>query len=389
MNMAISQNRQPIPLADICEVRRGMPMTRKETVAGDVPVIAGGQTPAYYHNEANRTGEVITVSGSGAYAGFVNFFERPIFASDCSTLQAKAENALMKYVYLAMKSRQTDIYALRIGSAQPHVYAKDVAKITIPLPPIAEQKRIVAVLGRRFAAVEKARAAALERVDAVRALPAAWLREVFSFGGEGLPRGWRWEKLGDICDFIRGVTFKRSDASFTQVEEHLPVLRAGNIGDQLDTENNLVWIPKHLVSKEQLLQVGDIAICMASGSPLVVGKAAPLENRWAGSVGAFCGIARAKDKEFSQYLSFWFRSPAYFEWRDSQARGANIQNLRFSEFSKIEIPFPPLAQQKRLVASLNAKMASTEKARAAAEAELEAITALPAALLREAFSGAL
>jgi len=342
-----------------------------------------------FHCKRDAHAEVITVSGSGAYAGFVNFFERPIFASDCTTLQIKTKNALMKYVYLAMKSRQPDIYALRIGSAQPHVYAKDVAKITIPLPPLAEQKRIVAVLNRQLAAVEGAREAVLERVEAAQSLPAAWLREVFSFGGEGLPRGWRWEKLGDICDLVRGVTFKRSDAGFTPAGEHLPILRAGNIGDQLDTENNLVWIPQHLVSQDQLLQVGDIAVCMASGSPLVVGKAAPLENCWAGSVGAFCGIVRAKDKEYSQYLSFWFRSPAYFKWRDSQARGANIQNLRLSEFSNIEIPFPPPAQQKRLVASLNAKMAATERVRAAAESELEAITALPAALLREAFGGAL
>ena len=64
-------------------------------------------------------------------------------------------------------------------------------------------------------------------------------------------------------------------------------------------------------------------------------------------------------------------------------------SLKKSAVEKITIPLPPLAQQKRLVASLNAKMAATERVRAAAGAELEAITALPAALLREAFGGAL
>jgi len=132
-----------VELGEVCEVNRGKSLTRKEITDGDIPVIAGGQTPAYYHNQANRIGEVITVSGSGAYAGFVNFFDRPIFASDCSTLQIKAENVLMKYVYLAMKSLQPDIYALRVGSAQPHVYAKDVAKLKIPLPPLDVQKKIV------------------------------------------------------------------------------------------------------------------------------------------------------------------------------------------------------------------------------------------------------
>ena len=76
-----------VRLGDVCEVRRGSVITREQTVEGDVPVIAGGTGPAYYHNTPNRCGPVITVSGSGANAGFVNFFRRPIYASDCSTIQ--------------------------------------------------------------------------------------------------------------------------------------------------------------------------------------------------------------------------------------------------------------------------------------------------------------
>ena len=62
-----------VELGEVCEVKRGKSLTRKEITDGDIPVIAGGQTPAYYHYQANRVGEVITVSGSGAYAGFVNY----------------------------------------------------------------------------------------------------------------------------------------------------------------------------------------------------------------------------------------------------------------------------------------------------------------------------
>jgi len=378
-----------VALGDLCEVKRGKSITKKGTTPGGIPVIAGGQQPAYYHNQANRVGEVITVSGSGAYAGFVNFFDQPIFASDCSTLQVKGKNARMVYIYLAMKWRQQDIYDLKLGSAQPHVYPKDVSKIEIPLPPVSEQERIVGILESEMMAVEKARGAALDRVEAARALGAAFLREVFEFGDKGLPQGWGWVELGDAATFIRGVTFKRLDANLTEHEGYLPILRAGNIGEQLDTENNLVWVPGSLVAEQQLLRNGDIAICMSSGSPSVVGKTALLQKNWVGSVGAFCGIVRAKNTETSKYLFFWFRSPPYLKWRDSQARGANIQNLKFSEFKTIKIPFPSHSEQRRIVSVLSTKMTAAKRASAAAEAELEAIEALPGALLRRAFGGEL
>jgi len=166
-------------LGDLCEVKRGKPITRKGITPGDIPVIAGGQQPAYYHNQANRTGETITVSGSGAYAGFVNFFDRPIFASDCSTLQAQGGNAQMMYIYMAMKWRQQDIYDLRLGSAQPHVYPKDVSKIEIPLPPLSKQRQIIATLNAKMAIAKQTRAAAEAELEAIEALPAALLRRAF------------------------------------------------------------------------------------------------------------------------------------------------------------------------------------------------------------------
>ena len=169
-----------VRLGDVCEVQRGSSITKKEITRGDIPVIAGGQQPAYYHNQSNRAGRVITVSGSGAYAGFVNFFDHPIFASDCSTLQVKIEDVQVEYIYSAMKWRQPDIYALRLGAAQPHVYAKDVSGIKIPLPPLAEQKQIVAALNQKIAAAETARVAAESELKAIKALPAAFLRQAFS-----------------------------------------------------------------------------------------------------------------------------------------------------------------------------------------------------------------
>ncbi len=140
---------QFVKLGDACEVKRGTTITEKQAIAGDVPVIAGGLTYSYKHNVANRNGNVITVSGSGANAGYVNFWSKPIFASDCSTIQSLSNNVDIKYAYYFLKSKQFFINStLRSGAAQPHVYAKDIAQLMMPLPSLAEQKRITAILDK-------------------------------------------------------------------------------------------------------------------------------------------------------------------------------------------------------------------------------------------------
>ena len=100
-----------------------LPICFPVTIEGYIPVIAGGQEPAYFHNESNREGNVITISASGAYAGFVNYFENEIFASDCNTVISKDENQIStKLIFEFLKSIQKEIYGLQRGQAQPHVY---------------------------------------------------------------------------------------------------------------------------------------------------------------------------------------------------------------------------------------------------------------------------
>lgn len=65
-------------LGEVAQIKRGTSITKSSVVDGDVPVIAGGRTPAYYHNISNRNGQTIVIAGSGAYAGFVSWWEQPI-----------------------------------------------------------------------------------------------------------------------------------------------------------------------------------------------------------------------------------------------------------------------------------------------------------------------
>lgn len=120
-------------VGQIAEFKRGRTITKAQVKGGNVPVVAGGLEPAYYHNVANTKAPVITISASGANAGFVRLYGVDVFASDCSFVDGLGTESLF-FVYEFLKESKVSIDQLQKGSAQPHVYAKDInaMKITIP-----------------------------------------------------------------------------------------------------------------------------------------------------------------------------------------------------------------------------------------------------------------
>lgn len=120
-------------LGEIGEFKRGKTITKDTTIKGNIPVVAGGLEPAYYHNESNTESPVITVSGSGANAGFTRMYNEKIWASDCSFLDY-SKCKVLNFVYCILKSSSAIVDNLQKGAAQPHVYAKDINALEILLP---------------------------------------------------------------------------------------------------------------------------------------------------------------------------------------------------------------------------------------------------------------
>jgi len=113
---------------DFTTARRGKMITRKDTEEGQVPVVAGGMTPAYFHNQSNVDGPVVTISASGANAGFVNLHFEPIWASDCSYI-SRTESEFPFACYLFLKASQNRIYDAQHGGVQPHVNPGDLGRL--------------------------------------------------------------------------------------------------------------------------------------------------------------------------------------------------------------------------------------------------------------------
>lgn len=120
-------------LKEICEFKRGKNITSDEMSEGNVPVISAGITPSGYHNKANVKGVSVTMSSSGANAGYISFHYSDIWAADCSFVDSQSTKYIY-FVYEMLNNMRAIINNFQRGAAQPHVYPKDINRIRLIIP---------------------------------------------------------------------------------------------------------------------------------------------------------------------------------------------------------------------------------------------------------------
>jgi type I restriction enzyme S subunit len=178
------------------------------------------------------------------------------------------------------------------------------------------------------------------------------------------PSGWKDSRLGELLTVIRGVSYKKEDASSTPAPDLVPILRATNIQNGLVFED-FVHVPRDYVSDDQLLRKGDIVVAASSGSRNIVGKAAQLTTDWFGSFGTFCFGLRSKPGVNPGYLAWFLQTSDYRNRVSELSAGVNINNLRATHIEEIRIPLAPLPDQLRIVAELEKQFTRLEAAVAA------------------------
>ena len=119
-------------LGELCNFKRGKNLLTKNAIDEGVPVVAGGLEPSCYHNVANTGAPVITVSGSGANAGFMRMYHVPVWASDCSFIDISCENFYFVYCFLKVNSKL--LKHAQTGAVQPHVKPSDIHDFELLIP---------------------------------------------------------------------------------------------------------------------------------------------------------------------------------------------------------------------------------------------------------------
>ena len=378
-------------LGEIAEIVRGSTITRKEVTPGEVPVIAGGQTPSCYHNIFNREGTTITVSASGAYAGFVQYFEIPIFASDCSTIKVKDENEISpKFLFYMLQASQRDIYSFQRGSGQPHVYPSQLVRLDVPVPSIDEQHKIVELLedhlSRLDAALADVRQAKIKAAQFRRSLLQAGLNGFFNNGTRdevsGLPKTWRIKTLADVADWTSGGTPSSKDS--TLYGGDIPWIVIGDLteGAVLETEKTIT--KKGLDSSSaKKLPVGTVMVAMYGAS---IGRTGVMGKEMTTNQAIACGIP--KDEEIlGKYLLYFLQSQK--NEFIAAGKGGAQPNISQGVVKSWKIPLPPIDEQLEIINEIDSQLERLAQANSATDILRKESTGLRRSLLQAAFTGQL
>lgn len=350
-------------IRDVATIERGRTITKAETNPGNVPVLAGGRSPAYWHTIHNRVGEHVVVAGSGAYAGFVSYWYQPTWVSDAFTVIGLDGAARTKYLFYLLSNMQDTLHRMKRGSGVPHVYAKDVAQLIVPIPPLPVQEEIVRILDT-FTKLEAELEAELEArtkqyaVTRDRLLTLDGdlaLHPLASLTDELSPEGVDYLPLDEIGSLFSGLSGK-SKADFENGEApYVSYVEIANHNSLPRTLGKFVKVAPG--EKQNQIRCGDVLFTGSSED--FEGVALSCEVRHDLDVptflNSFCFGWRPNSGIFSPgFLSYFFRSNSTRKKLQACANGVTRINISKKPFARVVVPIPPLPVQEEIVRILDA-----------------------------------
>jgi type I restriction enzyme, S subunit len=318
----------------------------------------------------------LLIAMSGATTGKIGFNQTDtIFYLNQRVGKFKPKKDLViSYLYYYLSTKVEESLKISAGSAQPNLSTQQIKSFKIPIPPLNEQKRIVAKLDKCFEAIDKAHSNVEKNLQNAKDLFQSHLNQIYSQKGEG----WVEKKLGDICELTRGHNPPKKDFIY---EPKVGYVRFYQIRDGW-SDNYKVFVPEnsklHRVKERDILMVAYRHI----------GK------RFRGVSGAFnvalCKITNINEQILDDdYL--YYIIPTNFVRGELLKRSERslIPSMSVVHLKNIEIPLPPIQQQKILVLNIKSLFNQTQSLESNYKRELNALDELKKSILQKAFNGEL
>ena len=133
-------------LGEVCEIVRGVRITKKELIEKGFPVVSGGTSFMGYTNKYNREANTITIAQYGT-AGYVDWQSEKFWANDVCFSVYPRKSILNRFLYYFLKNKQNYLYEISNRTAVPYSISKEkILRIKIPIPPLEIQEKIVQIL---------------------------------------------------------------------------------------------------------------------------------------------------------------------------------------------------------------------------------------------------
>ncbi|MGH9426662.1 MAG: restriction endonuclease subunit S, partial [Terriglobia bacterium] len=325
---------------------------------GDVHAATKFITKAGLENSAARLfpKDTVLIAMYGATAGQVGIlrFEASTNQAICGILPNK--QFVPEFLFYYFLAKKGELVAQAAGNAQPNISQVKIRNTEIPVPPLGEQQRIVGVLDKAFAGLATAKANAEKNLQNARALFESHLQSVFTQRG----KGWVETTIGDQLTLQRGFDITKSE----QQDGKFPVVSSGGIKSYHD----------------KAMALGPGVVIGRKGT---LGKVFYLEgDYWPHDTTLWVKDFKANEPRFVYYLF------AGLEVKRLDSGTANPA-LNRNQVHPIKLKWPPVAQQKSLVATLDALSSETQRLEILYQQKLAGLDALKKSLLHQAFSGAL
>ena len=330
-----------------------------------------------------------------------------------STLAKISSNFLSnEFLFYFLTANYNKLNTTTKGIGIPHIDPNFLWNLKIFVPPLPEQHRIVAKIEELFSELDKA----VENLQTARQqlktyrqsvlkhafegkLTATW-RESLKFKNEslklaaepasvyqtknGLPEGWEWKTVGDICTKVEYGSSKKSDK-----EGLVPVLRMGNIQNGLFDWSDLVFSSDSEEIEKYKLKKGDV-LFNRTNSPELVGKTAIYLGEQKAIFAGYLIRIHYKNDINPKYLTCYLNSLKAKEFGNSvKTDGVNQSNINGQKLKSYPFPKCTLEEQHQIVAEIEKRFSEADKLEESIETALRQTEALRQSILKKAFAGKL
>jgi type I restriction enzyme, S subunit len=391
-------------LGEVCETGAGgtpLKMKREYYEGGDIPWINSGEVGqgdiCHTNNFITELGlknssaklfpkETILVAMYGATAGQVGILRFTATTNQAVCGILPNDNFLPKFLYYSLLSKKDFLIAQATGNAQPNISQVKIRNTPIPIPPLPEQQRIVAILDETFAAINKAKENAQQNLKNARELFEGYLQSVFETKGEG----WEEKRLGEVTTKIgSGATPRGGKENYKT--EGISLVRSMNVYDWDFRPTNLAFIDNQQAKELDgvSLQGNDVLLNITGAS---VARCCVFPKEYLPArVNQHVSIIRPRhDNLDSRFLNFLLTSKPYKDKLLAIGdQGSTRQAITKAQIESFRISFPNIKEQRTVVQNLEAIGIEIKKLESIYKQKLDDLEELKKSILHKAFAGEL
>ena len=363
-------------IGEVCEIldNKRKPITKRNRMAGDVPYYGATGILDYvegflFDEELVLLGEDGAKWGSGERSSFK--IEGKTWVNNHAHV-LRPNKLIVTDDWVVYNLNYQNLMPFVSGMTVPKLNQGTMRKIQIPVPPLPEQKRIVAILDEAFAAIDQAQANIERNIENAEELFQSKLEAVFSERGEG----WEEKKLGEACKISMGQSPKGSTYNYERIGTPLingPV----EFGQYPFSETVMA---KWTTEPKKMCKKGDLILCVrgsTTGRINIAGFEACIGR----------GVALIRYDENQKWLNYFIRPKQDYIY--SLGSGSTFPNVSGKILNEIEFPEPPIEVQNSLIEVMDNLVENTNQILLVFKTKLQNINELKKSLLQKAFSGEL